>query len=177
MLLELKVRKLINVLVDYKMYHTNPWKIYSHFIGVPLVTFGLFLFLAWFRFIIPDFQMSVAMLFFFGSLIYYTRLSLKIAFYVLCSFGPLLFLAEYCARLPFSSSFQIFLVTFLLGWIFQLAGHYVEGRRPALTDNMMQIFNAPVFLICEVLFLGGKMSDLQQGLEQEFLERKTIKSL
>ena len=41
----------------------------------------------------------------------------------------------------------------------QLIGHAFEGRRPALADNLLQIFNAPLFLTAEVVaLLGGKRS-------------------
>ena len=50
-----------------------------------------------------------------------------------------------------------------LGWIFQLAGHAIEGRRPALADNFLQIFNAPLFLTAEVLFLLGFRNDLREA--------------
>ena len=65
----------------------------------------------------------------------------------------LLGLAEETAALPFMTSLYIFFATFVGG--IQLLGHYFEGKRPALTDNLMQIFKAPLFLIVEVLFLLG----------------------
>ena len=49
----------------------------------------------------------------------------------------------------------MFLTTFVLGWIIQLVGHAIEGKRPALADNILQVFNAPLFLTVEVLASMG----------------------
>jgi uncharacterized membrane protein YGL010W len=49
----------------------------------------------------------------------------------------------------------VFLAAFLGGWAIQLLGHALEGKRPALADNLLQIFNAPLFLTVEVLLLLG----------------------
>ena len=41
------------------------------------------------------------------------------------------------------------------GQLIQLLGHAFEGRRPALFDNLLQVFNAPLFLTVEVMeYLG-----------------------
>jgi uncharacterized membrane protein YGL010W len=74
----------------------------------------------------------------------------------------LLALADRAALLPFRESLLIFLTTFAGGWVFQLLGHVIEGRRPALADNLLQIFKAPLFLTVEVLFLFGLRQDLRE---------------
>src|SRR5215831_13513972 len=100
---------------SYGAYHRDPRNKLTHFFGVPLVTFSLFLFLGWFRFVDPK-------------------------------------------VLPITAA--IFGVAFVLGWIIQLAGHAMEGRRPALADNILQVFNAPLFLTVEALALVGLRKDL-----------------
>ena len=57
----------------------------------------------------------------------------------------------------------MFLTTFVLGWIIQIIGHIIEGRRPALADNILQIFNAPLFLTIEALSLAGLRRDLTEA--------------
>jgi uncharacterized membrane protein YGL010W len=43
-----------------------------------------------------------------------------------------------------------------LSWVLQFIGHGVfEGRKPALLDNVFQVFSAPLFVIAEVLFMLG----------------------
>jgi len=158
------MEKLAGLMASYKSYHNHSINVYTHFIGVPLVSFSVFLFLAWFRFVAPSFPISLAMIFFGGSMVHYFRLDREIATYIFLTFGPLLVLAEICARLTFSTSFSVFLSTFIVGWIFQLVGHYFEGKRPALVDNFFQIFNAPAFIVCEALWMLGRRKELQDAV-------------
>ncbi len=51
------------------------------------------------------------------------------------------------------------------GWIFQLVGHVFEGRRPALADNLFQIFIAPIFLVAEAFFALGLKRELLKKIE------------
>lgn len=157
--------RLTELMASYKHYHSNPTNTYCHFVGVPVVTFSLFLFLAWFRFIAPAFPVSLAQIFFVGTMIHYFRIDREIAMYVFFLFGVLLILAEIAARFEFVTSFYIFLTTFILGWVFQLVGHYFEGKRPALVDNLLQVFNAPLFVVLEALFLMGHKKDLESQIE------------
>ena len=129
---------------SYGAYHRDPRNKLTHFFGVPLVTFSLFLFLGWFRFVHPEvLPISVATLFYFGVTIYYLRLDWMIALVQLPFTMTLLLLAEWLAQRSMALSFAVFLVTFVLGWIIQLVGHAMEGKRPALADNILQVFNAP----------------------------------
>ena len=72
----------------------------------------------------------------------------------------LLWLADRVALWPsFGQSLAVFTATFVGGWIIQLAGHAVEGRRPALAVNFLQLFNAPIFLTAEVVVQLGFRDD------------------
>ena len=55
---------------------------------------------------------------------------------------------------------------FVGGWVFQLVGHVFEGRRPALSDNLFQIFIAPIFLVAEVFFALGLKRDVRRKIEE-----------
>lgn len=148
---------------SYGAYHRDPRNKLTHFLGVPLVTFSLFLFLGWFRFVHPEIlPITAATLFYLAVCVYYFRLDWAIALIQLPFTLILLMAADWVAKqsLPFSGS--VFLATFVLGWIIQLVGHAMEGRRPALADNILQIFNAPLFLTVEALALGGFRKDLTE---------------
>ena len=60
-----------------------------------------------------------------------------------------------------------FAVFFVGGWIFQLVGHVFERRRPALADNILQIFVAPIFLVAEVFFALGCKRGLLERIEAD----------
>jgi uncharacterized membrane protein YGL010W len=59
-------------------------------------------------------------------------------------------------------SLSVFLTAFVLGWTIQLVGHAIEGKRPALADNLLQVFNAPLFLTVEALGRFGFRKDLRE---------------
>jgi len=151
-------------LASYGAYHRDPRNKLTHFMGVPLVTFSIFLVLSWFRFVAaPEWPLTGASLFFLVVFLYYLRLDWSVAL-LQAPFNILLLgLADRAALLPFGQSALVFGVAFVLGWIIQLTGHAIEGRRPALADNLLQIFNAPLFLAAEVLFLFGLRNDLREG--------------
>jgi uncharacterized membrane protein YGL010W len=75
----------------------------------------------------------------------------------------LLWLADRVALWPFLDSLRVFLAAFFGGWLIQLIGHAFEGKRPALADNVLQIFNAPLFLTAEVALLLGCRQDLRRA--------------
>jgi uncharacterized membrane protein YGL010W len=152
----------------YAAYHRDGRNKATHFVGVPLVTFSLFLFLSWFRFVDApkEFPMlSGAAIFYLCVLPYYLSLDLLIALLQLPVTLALLYAADRVAVMPFQQSLIVFLATFIGGWIIQLVGHAFEGRRPALTDNLMQIFNAPLFLTAEVLLMLGIHKDYYSPFE------------
>src|SRR5438067_12142332 len=147
---------------SYGAYHKDPRNKLTHFLGVPLVTFSLFLALGWFRFVhTPDLPITAASLFYLVVFLYYLRLDWSVALLQAPFNLVLLWLADRAAVLPFGQSLSVFLAAFVLGWIVQLVGHAIEGRRPALADNLLQVFNAPLFLTAEVLFLLGMRRDLR----------------
>jgi uncharacterized membrane protein YGL010W len=150
---------------SYGAYHKDPRNQLTHLFGVPLVTFSLFLLLGWFHFIHSpkNLPITVATLFYLGVLVYYLRLDWQVALIQLPFTLPLLWLADWAARRPFGQSLSVFLTAFVLGWIIQLVGHAIEGRRPALADNILQVFNAPLFLTVEALTRLGFRRDLSES--------------
>jgi uncharacterized membrane protein YGL010W len=146
---------------SYGAYHQDPRNKLTHFVGVPLVTFALFQAFAWFRFVLtPNLPITAATFFYLAVTIYYIRLDPMIALLQFPFTLTLFALADRAAVQPAGVSVTLFLLTFMLGWIIQLIGHAIEGRRPALADNILQVFNAPLFLTVEVLAHFNLRSDL-----------------
>jgi uncharacterized membrane protein YGL010W len=161
---ETAVKSLTEQLDAYAAYHRDPRNKLTHFVGVPLVTFAIFLFLGWLRFLhAPEVPYTGATLFYLVVFLYYLCLDWKIALLQAPFTLALLWLADRVARWPFGESLLVFLATFLGGWAIQLLGHALEGRRPALADNLLQIFNAPLFLTTEVATALGYRADLRSA--------------
>jgi uncharacterized membrane protein YGL010W len=147
---------------SYAAYHADARNKLTHFFGVPLVTFSLFLALGWLRFVHdPQGPWTAAALFYVVVFLYYFYLDWRVALALAPFTLALLWLADRVALWPFSQSLAVFLGTFVGGWVIQLLGHAIEGKRPALADNVLHIFNAPLFLAAEVAFLLGLRQDLR----------------
>ncbi len=166
------MRTLTEQMVAYGAYHRDLRNKLTHFVGVPLVTFSIFLFMGWFRFYpTPDVPLTVATIFYLVVAVYYLRLDWQIALLQAPITLALLWLADRIALWPFADSALVFGLTFIGGWIIQLVGHGIEGRRPALADNFLQLFNAPLFLTTEVLFLLGFRNDMRHAVESQVLSQ------
>jgi uncharacterized membrane protein YGL010W len=144
----------------------------THFIGVPLVVLSLLIALGWVRIGLPfsgtfgpSYDLSLAMVFMALVTIWYLKVDLKLALVQFPFSLVLLVLGDFIATLPWSLSLTTFVGVFVLGWFFQLLGHYIEGNRPALRDNFLQIFNAPLFLAAEMLFALGFYQGLRNRIK------------
>lgn len=151
---------------EYSAYHQNGWNKLTHFVGVPLVTYSILHFLSWLR-LWYDPQLPLltgAGLFYLTVISYFLRLDWRITLLQAPFTLTLLVLADRAALLPAATSLAVFGATFVGGWIIQLVGHVFEGKRPALADNILQIFNAPVFLTTEVVVHLGYRDDLRRAM-------------
>jgi uncharacterized membrane protein YGL010W len=157
------MKSLQEQIASYAAYHRDPRNTLTHFVGVPLVTFSILVPMGWFRLsYAPDLPLaSGAAIFYLAVAVYYLRLDWRVALLQAPFTLALLGLADWASRLPFAESLLAFLAAFVGGWVIQLVGHAFEGRRPALADNFLQIFNAPLFLTAEVLFWLGLRPELR----------------
>jgi uncharacterized membrane protein YGL010W len=139
----------------YAAYHQDPRNKASHFVGVPMIIFGLFIALGWARIEVGGVTLTAAMLLAAVVLVWYFLLDVPLALAMLAVNAVLLYLADRVASLPLATGAVWFLVFFAGGWVIQLIGHVWEGRKPALVYNFLQIFVAPIFLAAEVFFALG----------------------
>ena len=139
----------------YAAYHQDARNKATHFIGVPAIILSLFIPLAWIRFEAGGVAITAAMLFAAVVVLYYFFLDLPLALAMLIVTGVLVWAGHQIAQLGTLQAWVWFAVLFVGGWILQLVGHVFEGRKPALADNLFQIFVAPLFLAAEVFFALG----------------------
>jgi uncharacterized membrane protein YGL010W len=152
-------------LATYAAYHRNPWNRLTHVVGVPLVTFALLLLMAWVRVPIAGAAISGAVIFAAAVLAWYVLLDAVLGVTMAVVIAPFVYGAERVAALPLDTGLVVFGGTFVVGWVFQLAGHAIEGRRPAIVDNLLQALVAPLFLLAEAFFALGLRRDLRRRLE------------
>ena len=151
----------------YAAYHQDSRNKATHFIGVPAIVLALMIALGWARVDIGGFALSAAMVATALLLGYYLALDLALGLAMAVVLGLMLWLGDWLARQSFATGMAWFAVLFVGGWILQLWGHALEGRRPALVDNLFQIFVAPIFLAAEVLFVLGYKSALRKRVEEK----------
>lgn len=155
----------------YLAYHRNPKNRATHYIGVPAISFAILIPMSWVHlFQLGDYTVSLSTLFLFSVSMMYLWMDLTVGLATALLFVPVLLLAEFAARTGLGTGGVIFAVAFVGGWIFQLIGHAFEGRKPALADNLFQIFVSPMFLVAELFFALGLKHDLQTEMESRWVK-------
>ena len=150
----------------YAAYHEDARNKATHFIGVPAIMLSLFIPLAWVGFDAGDVTLTAAMVFAAAVLMYYFMLDVPLALAMVVVTTILVWAGHQIAALGTMQGWIWFAILFVGGWILQLVGHVFEGRRPALADNLFQIFVAPIFLAAEVFFALGYKPELRQRMLQ-----------
>jgi uncharacterized membrane protein YGL010W len=160
------MKSLEDQMAFYAAYHQDGRNKASHFIGVPMIILSLFIPLAWLRFDIGGVPVTAAMIFAGVVLAYYFVLDVPLALAMLAVNALLIWAGHQIAGLGAAQGWAWFAVFFVGGWIIQLVGHVFEGRKPALADNLFQIFVAPIFLAAEVFFALGYKPALHEAVQR-----------
>jgi uncharacterized membrane protein YGL010W len=153
----------------YAAYHQDARNKATHFLGVPVIVLSLMIPLSWLR-IEP---ISAAMVVTAALLAYYLLLDIPLGLAMCVVMAALLWLGQTIADQGALIGWVWFGVLFVGGWILQLVGHVFEGRRPALVDNLFQIFVAPIFLCAEIFFALGYKPRLQEAVQRRAMEMRT----
>lgn len=150
----------------YSAYHRNGKNQLTHHVGVPMIVFSIMVLAS--TVTLAQFEVGpltlAAVLMGFLILLYIIAVPL-VGVIAALIYGFLLIVAEHIASMGMTVALQTFVGLFVLGWIIQFVGHIFEKRKPALFDNLLQIFMAPSFLIAEVLFMLGMESGLKAEID------------
>jgi len=166
------VKTLEDQMSFYAAYHQDARNKATHFVGVPMIVFSLMIPLGWLRADIGGFAVSAALVVTSLLLLYYLVLDLPLGLAMGAVFALMLWGAEPLSQAPFMTSLAWFLLLFIGGWALQLWGHAFEGRKPALVDNLFQIFVAPIFLAAEAFFALGYKPRLHEGVQRRAMEMR-----
>ncbi len=153
----------------YAAYHQDARNKATHFFGVPMIIVSLFIPLAWLKIGLGPFALTGAIVFAGVILIYYVFLDAALALATAAFTALFLLAAAWIARQGAAIGWAAFGVLFVGGWIVQLVGHKFEGRKPALADNLFQIFIAPIFLCAELFFALGYKPKLHAAVQERAL--------
>jgi uncharacterized membrane protein YGL010W len=156
----------------YAAYHQDARNKATHFVGVPMIVFGLFVALGWARIDVAGVSLTAAMLLTAVVLAWYFLLDVPLAATMLVINALLLYPADLVSRQPIGAGAVWFVVFFGGGWVIQLVGHAFEGRKPALADNLFQVFVAPIFLAAEAFFALGYKPALHAAVQKRASEMR-----
>jgi uncharacterized membrane protein YGL010W len=161
----------------YAAYHQDPRNKATHFVGVPVIMLSLFIPLGWLRLELGSITVTGAIVLAAIVLAYYLMLDVPLALAAAVVTAVLVYIGNLMALQPISVGITWFLVLFVGGWILQLIGHSFEGRKPALTANLFQIFVAPIFLCAEAFFALGYKPGLHSATQRRALELRASAGL
>lgn len=151
-------------LAMYAAYHKDSRNRLTHYIGVPTILFSIMIVLEQVEI---EETTSGAVLLLGLILIVYTVAVPLIGLISATVYVPLYLAAAHVAVIGSYLGWGVAAAAFVAGWAIQFIGHVFEGRRPAFTVNMVQVFMAPAFLVAESLFAIG----LQRSLASTLLTR------
>lgn len=160
------MRPLDEHMAFYACYHRDRRNQATHFVGVPAIAFAILIPMAFLSFgQAAGVKVTLAGLFTLWMLIYYVRLDAVLGLTMAALYLPLLWIAHGVAGQGIGIAAAVCAVFFFGGWALQLWGHRFEGRKPALADNLFQLFVAPIFLAAELFFRAGLKRDLLEKVE------------
>jgi len=167
------MRTLEDQMSFYAAYHQDRRNKATHFVGVPMIIVALFIPLAWLKFSLGPFVITGALLFAAAILIYYVFLDPLLALGSTVFTVLFVLAAHWLASRGALVGWSAFGVLFVGGWILQLLGHVFEKRKPALADNLFQIFIAPIFLCAELFFALGYKPKLHAAVQERALQMRS----
>lgn len=136
----------------YQQYHTKNATKLTHFIGVPVIYFAVMIPFCWLHLAGLPLSWILTLVLLAVYCFFDLRVAAGAAVLLLLLNG----IAQICAGSQVNlSAMLVFLAAFIGGWILQLVGHYFEGNRPALLDNILQVFVAPAFVVAEWMEMLG----------------------
>ncbi len=170
------MKSVVEQLSTYKSVHLNKNNLKTHFVGIPMIIWAILVVMATFRFSVPSIdpylQMSVAVVFVFGVLIYYFMLNLWLALGHLFFMLPMLYWAQEVAKQD--NALTLAAVVFVVGWVFQFIGHFYEKAKPAFVDDLNQLLIGPYFLMAEIFFMLGGLKSIEQEVTKLAIEKRRI---
>ena len=156
-----------DLLSQYAEYHRDRRNIVSHFIGVPMIVFGIAVLLARPAFMLRGFALSPAWLAFgLAAAWYLSRGNLVLGVVVSAVVGTLMLLAHQVAYGSFGAWLAWGLGMFVVGWLIQFVGHWYEGKKPAFVDDIIGLLVAPMFVVAEAMFMLGWNRPLLAEIER-----------
>jgi uncharacterized membrane protein YGL010W len=160
------MKTLVEQLSSYATYHRDPRNIVTHFIGIPMIIVAIAILLSRPHIVLGDLSLSPVLFLIVFSSAYYLRLSLSLGLVMSALLGGCWMIGRTLAAETTMLWLSSGLGLFVIGWGFQFAGHYYEGKKPAFVDDISGFIIGPLFVVAEFLFMLGLFRGLQGEIER-----------
>jgi uncharacterized membrane protein YGL010W len=161
------MKNVVDQLGMYQSYHYDARNCATHFIGIPLIVFGIMALLNRLE-VFGSIQLGTLVT--MATIMYYYRLDWALGMAMAVVFCLMQYFALKIATLPQTEWLTYALGAFNVGWIFQAIGHVFEKRKPAFADNLMQLLIGPLFLMFEIFSALKLKPELHQAVMQRALQ-------
>ena len=165
------MKTLVEQMSVYAAYHRDPTNKAIHFLFVPLIIWSAMgLLMEAPGVTLGGLTLTLAHAIAVVLLVYYLRLDFQLGVAMVFLFTFLLVTAWQIHTILAAKAWILFAAVFAGSWVAQLVGHSAfEHRKPALADNLFQVFVAPIFVVAEWAFSIGLRralhAQVQEGLK------------
>jgi uncharacterized membrane protein YGL010W len=155
------------LLTQYAYYHRDRRNIATHFVGVPMIVFGVGVFLSGLSVSLSGITLTAAWtVYALISLWYLSRGALGLGLATSLGVGVLVLLAHRVGHHSLAHWLAWGAGFFAVGWLIQFVGHYYEGRKPAFADDVVGLLVGPMFVVLEMLAPLGLFKRLMMDIER-----------
>jgi uncharacterized membrane protein YGL010W len=145
-----------DLMAQYAAYHRDRRNIATHFVGIPLIVFGVGALMSRPSFGVGTWALTpAAVAWALSTLWYLTRGSLVLGVATSLATLVLILAALPLGQFETGPWLAWSLAAFGVGWVIQFIGHYYEGRKPAFVDDLRGLLVGPMFVVGEALFALG----------------------
>ncbi len=156
-------------LINYALYHRDKRNIITHFFGIPLILFSIFLLLSKQTIALQINYLPITPALLAAALmgIFYCYLNLKLGIIMIITMIGMLMLSNYLIPLLTLTEYLLLGIgLFIFGWVLQFIGHYYEKKKPAFFDDIKGLIIGPLFVMTELGFKLGLLQGLKNTIEE-----------
>jgi len=165
---------LVKHLSRYADYHQKGHNVATHIVGIPLIVFGVAVLTSRPIIILEAVAITPAMAISAAAALFYLRLDARLGMIMTALLALAAWAGLEVARGATTSWLAIGLGSFIVGWLFQIVGHYVEGKKPAFIDDVSGLIIGPIFVVAEIGFFCGMRLPLKKAMQDDAVSRGSI---
>jgi uncharacterized membrane protein YGL010W len=159
------MRTLNEQLSTYALYHRDRRNIATHFVGVPMIVFGVFAFASRPALLVGGITLSPALLVLLGGTVFYLLMDRRFGLAMLAAITPPFAAGMWLATQGTGVWLGVAAGLFGVGWVIQFIGHIFEGKKPAFVDDLVGLLIGPLFVMAETAFMLGMRREVQEVIE------------